>query len=83
MLGVGGGLDASGLTDDSTRNAALMAGGLTLPWTNAGRKAIQTALVRRPQAMRNAGDVLDQDWVRRIAGLIGAPMLPYNTTEGY
>lgn len=84
LVGVGAGSDAAGFTDNGAQNAAMLAGLAAAPYTNLGRQAFQTALVRRPELARRAGDFLiDNEWMQRMARLVGASQLPYHTTEGY
>lgn len=79
----GAGSDALGFTENGAQNAALAAG-LLLPFTNPGRAAIQGAAVRRPELLRNIGDLIrDNDQLRRYPGLLGSQYLPYSTGERY
>lgn len=54
ILGGGATADQLGLTDNSLRNAAIVAGLYTRP----GQQALQTLLIRRPELMRQVGDFL-------------------------
>jgi hypothetical protein len=84
IVGAGAGADAAGLTEDGTRNAALIAGAVSLPYTNMGQRAIQSALVARPQPFRNLGRAIEDDpWVRYILGQSGGASVPFYTSEQY
>lgn len=83
LVGGGAGLDATGVTDNSARNMALLGAGLAGAYTNTGSALIRNGLVARPELMRSAGETLRGRRARLFGGRLAAPMLSYYTTEEY
>lgn len=73
----GGAVAAQGMTDDPLLTALLL--GLGGASTQTGQRAIQRALLDRPEALRNAGEYVYQlrDLGGRGGGVLGASSIPW------
>lgn len=81
LIGGGQAADASGFTDNAGK-AGLGLSALSLPYTNAGRAALQRLLMSRPELSREAGEFLlsSPNFARRI-GMFAAPVPGYYGQE--